>query len=221
MSAMSGQGNGSGSNGSNGAAGIFYNPSSLTEGIDLPAMEKKLDERSQLDAPSNGGYLPQLPAPGAQQQSASPPIIEQMPPAPGPATSTLPIGGQDPPRVPVVAREPQPTVVRAPVPQYGPRHTQAIGNWQEHEQAHMLGVSTVVVATSTIIGTRFGGLYGAVAGSLFGGAGLNAMRAIRYAMEGTTEGDREALVSGTYTVVAAGLGGYLTWMGIKAKRAKA
>jgi hypothetical protein len=115
--------------------------------------------------------------------------------------------------------------MRRPMPpqasRYGPRNTQAIGNWQENEQAHMLGVSTVVVATATIIGTRFGGLYGAVAGSLFGGAGLNALRAIRHAMNGTPEGDKEALVSGTYTVVAAGMGGYLTWMGIKAKRARA
>ena len=85
----------------------------------------------------------------------------------------------------------------------------------------MLGISTVTVATATVIGTRFGGLYGAIAGSLFGGAGLNAMRAIKHAMAGTPEGDREALVSGTYTVVAASLGGYLTWQGIKAKRSKA
>jgi hypothetical protein len=105
-------------------------------------------------------------------------------------------------------------------PTYSPEHTQAIGSWREHEQAHMLGISTVIVATSTVIGTRFGGLYGAVAGSLFGGSALNALRAIKFAMEGTPEGDKEALVSGTYTVVAASLGGYLTYMGYKARRAK-
>lgn len=217
---MSDQGNGSGSNGSGVAKGIFYHPSSLSNVFDLPDTEETLIERAQPEMPHSGNGSSYLALPAPQLEAGAVPIREQMPPAPGPAVvNRIPIGGQDLAHRPAQA-EPVSRYQAATSSPARPKHTQAIGAWRQ-EEAHMLGLSTVTVATATVIGTRFGGLYGAIAGSLFGGAGINAMRAIKHAMVGTPEGDREALVSGTYTVVAASLGGYLTWQGIKAKRAKA
>ena len=88
------------------------------------------------------------------------------------------------------------------------------------ESAHMLGLSTVMLATGAVVGIRFGGFYGGVAGSLFGGAAMNAIRAYRTSTSGTPDGKKEALISGTYAIVSAGLGGYLWYIGSK-KRAGA
>jgi hypothetical protein len=76
---------------------------------------------------------------------------------------------------------------------------------------HLLGVSTVLVGVGSMLGIRIGGLYGGVAGALFGGAAVNAYRAVTHALAGTEPGDREARISGTYAVVAAGLGGYVAY----------
>lgn len=104
----------------------------------------------------------------------------------------------------------------SPMPVAG---TQAPAKWSS-EAAHMLGLSTVLLATGAVVGIRFGGFYGGVAGSLFGGAAMNAIRAYRTSASGTPEGKTEALISGTYAVVSACLGGYLWHVGSK-KRAGA
>ncbi len=221
---MSDQGNGAGSNGSNGAKGIFYHPSSLSAGIDLSEIDETLSERArgEIARPGNGESYFTPPEPTTK--ALSPPIRQQLPPAPGPAvTSEVPIGGEALAHQPPAARAPSRPSYRATgAPNVGGSHTQAIGFWDgAGEEGHMLGISTVTVATAAVIGLRFGGTYGGIAGSLFGGAAINALRAIRHSMQGTPDGDREAMVSGTYTVVAAALGGYLTWQGMKAKRSAA
>lgn len=76
---------------------------------------------------------------------------------------------------------------------------------------HLLGVSTLLVGVGGLLGIRFGGLYGGVAGSLFGGAAVNVYRAITFATHGTEESDREAVVSGTYALVTAGVASYIAW----------
>ena len=87
----------------------------------------------------------------------------------------------------------------------------AMGDPEAEIGGHLLGVSTVLVGIGSLLGVRFGGLYGGVAGALFGGAAVNAYRAVSHAFHGTSESRKEALVSGTYALVAGGLGGYVAW----------
>jgi len=76
---------------------------------------------------------------------------------------------------------------------------------------HMLGMSTIVVGLATLIGYRYGGVWGGLAGSFFGGSALNGYRAAAYAWEGNQQSDHEAIVSGTYALLAAGIGGYIAY----------
>lgn len=78
-------------------------------------------------------------------------------------------------------------------------------------RGHMLGVTTIASGLGMLLGVRLGGGYGAVAGSLFAGAVVNAYRAATYARRGGPSGKREAAISGTYAVIAAGLGGYVIY----------
>ena len=82
---MSEQGNGSGSNGSSGPKGIFYHPSSLANGIDLGEIDETLAERARPDmagaSVAEAYFEPQEPT----TRALSPPIRQQLPPAPGPA----------------------------------------------------------------------------------------------------------------------------------------
>lgn len=79
------------------------------------------------------------------------------------------------------------------------------------EQAHMLGMSALLVGGGALAGARLGGLYGGIAGSLFGGSASNALRAVRYAMLRTEEGKREALISGTYAVLTGAFAGWVAF----------
>lgn len=78
-------------------------------------------------------------------------------------------------------------------------------------QAHELGATTLVVGIGTLLGTRYAGLYGALAGSLFGGALVNAWRAYGHLKKDTEESDREALVSGSYAAITVALASYLAY----------
>jgi len=75
-----------------------------------------------------------------------------------------------------------------------------------HERAHMLGLTVITVALGTAVGAKYGGVYGGIAGGVLGGTAVNAYRAFSYFREGTKEGDKEAQVSGFYTVATAALG---------------
>lgn len=74
---------------------------------------------------------------------------------------------------------------------------------------HMLGLSVIAAGIGGAAGGYFGGKWGLLAGSLFGGAAVNAFRALKYVQEGTEEDDKEAVISGTYALVTTGLGIYV------------
>ena len=79
------------------------------------------------------------------------------------------------------------------------------------ERAHMLGFGLIASSLGAVAGLRIGGVYGGVAGTLFAGSAVNLYRAAMHASRGTPEGNREAIVSGTYSLIAAGLGGYISY----------
>ncbi len=79
-----------------------------------------------------------------------------------------------------------------------------------NENAHMLGLSVLLVGVGTWLGVKYaGGIFGGLAGSLLAGGAINAYRAVKYYREGSLESDAEAKVSGTYAVISAGVGLYL------------
>jgi hypothetical protein len=76
---------------------------------------------------------------------------------------------------------------------------------------HVLGVVTLSVGIGAAAGVYYGGPFGAVAGSLFGGALANAYKAVSAYKSGSPEGDAEAKVSATYSIIAAALGGWVAY----------
>ena len=76
---------------------------------------------------------------------------------------------------------------------------------------HQLGVATLLAGLGTVVGVRLGGVYGGVAGFFFGGAATNLYRAYSYGSVGDPDSDREAVISGTYALAAAAIGGYVAW----------
>jgi len=89
-----------------------------------------------------------------------------------------------------------------------------------HERAHALGMSTLAVGIGTVAGMRWGGVYGALSGSLFAGAALNAYRALQLTMRADAASRREAAISGSYAVATGMLAGYLAYRGHKTKTEK-
>lgn len=79
------------------------------------------------------------------------------------------------------------------------------------ERAHMLGFGLIASSLGAVAGLRIGGAYGGVAGTLFAGSAVNMYRAALHAARRTPEGDREAIISGTYSLLAAGLGAYVSF----------
>jgi hypothetical protein len=79
------------------------------------------------------------------------------------------------------------------------------------DRGHMLGVTTVAAGLGAVLGLRFGGLYGSVAGTLFAGSAVNGYRAVLHGMRADPGGKKEAMISGTYALISAGLGGYLVY----------
>lgn len=74
---------------------------------------------------------------------------------------------------------------------------------------HMLGLSILCAGIGGGLGAYFGGRWGFLAGSLFGGAAVNSFRALSYLKEGDEDADKEAVISGTYALVTTGLGIYI------------
>lgn len=79
------------------------------------------------------------------------------------------------------------------------------------ENGHSLGLALLLVTVGAGVGLKVGGTMGGVSGGLFGGAAVNAFRAARCVTLGTAEADKEALVSGTWAILTAALGGYLAY----------
>jgi hypothetical protein len=75
----------------------------------------------------------------------------------------------------------------------------------------MLGFGLIASSLGALAGLRIGGVYGGVAGTLFAGSTVNLYRAVIHAARKTPEGHREAIISGTYSLLAAGLGGYIAY----------
>jgi hypothetical protein len=80
---------------------------------------------------------------------------------------------------------------------------------QASTHKHMVGLSILLAGGGAAVGYTQGGAYGAFAGSLFGGSVVNAYRAFKFYMDGSEGGAKEAVVSGTYALVAAAAGGLL------------
>lgn len=80
------------------------------------------------------------------------------------------------------------------------------------EDGHSLGLSFLLLAIGSYAGVRsVGGLYGGVAGAVFGGATSNLVRAARMITRGTSQSDHEAIVSATYGIIGVGFGSYIVW----------
>lgn len=94
---------------------------------------------------------------------------------------------------------------------YLPAYGAQMGGIEELPPASssMLGIALLAVVGGAALGAKFGGAYGALAGSLLAGAGVNAFRAVRAVQQGTPEGDKEAQISGAFAVGGAALGGFL------------
>jgi len=170
--------------------------------------------------PGGAFVLPPDPfaAPGVDPHAPPPPQFSAAAPAPQPSPGphNAPVAASPHQSAPFVPA--QPMAARflpgaAPTAMMRPRPAPAVAMGRPDDEigGHLLGVSTVLVGVGSLLGIRFGGLYGGVAGALFGGAAVNAYRAIKHALAGSPEADREALISGTYALVAGGLGGYVAW----------
>lgn len=100
----------------------------------------------------------------------------------------------------------------APMPPPQPvRAVNGLGDVESVKLRHTLGLSLVLVPAVGAVGLYYGGPFGGVAGIFMGGAAVNAYRAARSVTQGSPEGDREAMISGTYAVLGLAVGGYLAW----------
>ena len=141
-----------------------------------------------------------------------PPLPQARPALPAPRRAVPP--GTSPAPTQLATRQALPLQPHGQLPLWPDRGRQtaatiaprAVGEISHDFSGHMLGFSTMAVSIGAIVGTRYGGTYGGVGGSLLGGSLVNIYRAVRFAMEGTDAADREAIVSGTYALAAAGFG---------------
>ena len=166
-----------------------------------------------------GGALPtwQLSGPPGPLAPPAPPGDSPSLPAPPPAPHHpfteepphLVALGQLPPPVPA-PQSTQAARVAAPSPSEMAPAGGAQGR-AGSSGGHQLGVATLLAGLGTVVGVRLGGAYGGVAGFFFGGAATNLYRAYSYGSLGDAESDREAVVSGTYALAAAAIGGYVAW----------
>lgn len=138
---------------------------------------------------------------------------------PGPAEEQLPEEAEiDRPRGydfgPSVASPPMMSSAHAPpmaapgMPDIGPPPTMG-GSLGQVADRGTLGFTVIAAAGGAIAGYYYGGGWGALAGSLFGGATVSAFRAAKHVKEGSPESDKEAITSGTYAVGAAAIGGVI------------
>jgi hypothetical protein len=168
-----------------------------------------------LDVAATSGDL------GAFEMAPWPPSPAHLPPPPGAPPSML--------QAPMGVRSDLPSAVdtsqsvdRPPPGAYGdaapPGVPVAFAPDVPVENGHSLGLSFLLLAAGTYVGARtVGGLYGGVAGAIFGGSAGNLVRAARMVTRGTSTADHEAIVSATYGVIGVALGSYVVW---KAKQPK-
>jgi hypothetical protein len=145
------------------------------------------------------------PASSARAEPRLPQSMAESPLYSAPEPSSVPVNKGPPPEVVFPA-------MQGPAPQ-GANEMFIVPAGMPHERAHMLGMSTIAVGVGTVMGMRWGGVYGALSGSLFAGAAVNAYRALQYGMNGDAHSSREAAVSGSYAVATALLASYLAYRG--------
>ena len=75
-----------------------------------------------------------------------------------------------------------------------------------HAHAHLFGVSALSTGLGALVGYRRGGLYGSFAGSFFGGALANVVRAWYFGRMNNEGAKTEAVISGSYALLSAGVG---------------
>lgn len=97
-----------------------------------------------------------------------------------------------------------------PRPQHG-RPAVGLGMSPQSEST-MAGLSLLVVGLSGAYGSMAGGARGGAVAVLAAGAGLNLIRATKANSAGDS---REALISGTFSVLGLAAAGYLWWKGNK------
>lgn len=116
---------------------------------------------------------------------------------PSPRSPQMPL--QMPPQMPPVQWADPMTMPQGMPPQAG------TGFFSPNVVEHHLGASMLTAVLGAAAGGYYGGAWGALAGSLFGGAAVNVATSLSGYTSGKME-TREAVVSGTYGVVAAGIG---------------
>jgi hypothetical protein len=80
----------------------------------------------------------------------------------------------------------------------------------------MLGTALLLVVGGGVVGWKYGGgVFGALAGALAGGALINGYRAAKNVTQGLPDTDREAAVSATYAVVGGGAALFLLYQAKK------
>lgn len=163
---------------------------------DVPTPAPELPMPANLTGPTPPVVPVAAPPPMPQPQPIIPPAF------PGPGLPARP--GPMPPR----------GIFSGGVPALG------LGS-EEISSGHLLGASVLFPVTGTIIGMKFGGMYGGLGGAVLAGSFINAYRAVKNALQGTESGDKEALVSGTYAVLGFAGAGYLIYRGLSTKTAKA
>lgn len=147
----------------------------------------------------------------AQATTSQPPLLPPPPPPPAPAF----VPERRPVQVAAPREEGSPiapfagTAPLAPAPSsFGAPVV---------SDSHAAGLSLLLVTAGTVAGTLVarhqGGSmgFGGLAGSTFGGALANFLRAWSHWRIGSPQGDREAAISGLYGVAAAVIGGVVWW----------
>jgi hypothetical protein len=156
----------------------------------------------------DGLPIPGVP-PAAQPQALQRPAPPQLPPAPDPRHAPGPIIDR-----PAVERSPYNYAIEPGLPlaaQSGYGADVATVPATPPETSHSLGLTLLLVAVGGGVGLKLGGGMGGVAGTLYGGALANAIRAARCVTHGTGDGDKEALRSSTWALVGAGIASYLVY----------
>jgi hypothetical protein len=183
------------------------------------------DPSSTFDLPSSDGmppawgegYVPPPPPPNAAK-IVSPSTTEHGNPVGGARAMAqiAPWAGTQP----MLPNWQQPAMVGPPMEYggydqaYGPPPYAPVGEVEPPPNAtpgHMLGLSLLSVTAGAAVGFHYAGVLGGFAGSLIGGALVNAYRAVSFYREGNPDADREAKISGAYAAIAAGGGGYLAY----------
>lgn len=155
-------------------------------------------------APMPPGVMPQ------HQPPAPPPM--QQPPMPQPVRAV---------EGPVPQMQPMPPMPYYPMqPPQPVRAVNGMGDAASLQTRHTLGLSLVLVPLVGLAGLYYGGPFGGAAGVFLGGSAVNAYRAARNVTQGSPDSDREAMVSGTYAVLGAAVGGYIAWRVYEAKHHK-